>query len=120
MKVFYVKPKRVEKDDIGLKTEAPDQNQEDLIVENETNVAEEEHRKAVKEETSVPVSQEDALQNKDEESDESDDETDSSSDSDSSSSSSSSSDSESDPDNADRDDLARERLDQVNTINLLW
>ena len=113
-------PKRVEKDDIGLKTEAPDQNQEDVIVENETNVDEEEHRKAVKEETSVPVSQEDAIQNKDEESDKSDDETDSSSDSDSSSESSSSSDSESDPDNADRDDLARERLDQVNTINLFW
>ena len=112
-------PKLFEKDDIGLKTEAPDQNQEDVIVENKTNV-EEEHRKAVKEEPSVPVSQEDAIQNKDEESDKSDDETDSSSDSDSSSSSSSSSDSESDPDNADRDDLARERLDQVNKTNLFW
>ena len=105
--------KCVEKDDIGLKTdEALNQNQEGVIVEKEVKVAEEKHREAAKLETSIPVSQEE----EDVDSDKSDDESDSSSDSDSSTSSSSS-DSESDLDVVNRDDLARKRLDQVNTIN---
>ena len=108
-------PKLVEKD--GLRTdEALNQNQEGVFVEKEVEVAEEKHREAVKLETSMAVSQEDGTRNEDADSDKSDDESDSSSDSDSSTSSSSS-DSESDHDDVNRDDLARKRLDQVNTIN---
>jgi len=105
--------KRVEKDDIGLKTvEALNQNQEGVIVEKEVKVAEETHEEAVKVETSMPNSQEDVTLNEDADCDQSDDESDSSSDSDSSTSSSSS-DSESDIDDVNRDDLARKRLDQA-------